>query len=84
MDAYEYLDVARPDFFRWSILEGYEEDLDWIRRQLESGQTIYASHGGNEGRYVDPEMKIEAAIEKKMASSKAFRKAVLHWKGVIT
>lgn len=82
MDAYEYLDVARPDFHRWSILEGYEDDLDWIRRQLESRQTIWASQCPKAGRTVSIEAVIEATIEGKMQDA-AFRKTVLRWKGVI-
>lgn len=80
---FEFLDVSQPDETIGWILRDQEEDMDWIRRQLESGQTIWASQCPSKGGDVKPELHLEAHIEQKMQSSDTFRKNVLRWKGVI-
>ena len=79
LEAYPYLNVALPDFYVPAVLVEHEEDMDWITRQLRSRQTIYASHVGDEGRHIDPEVKLEAAIEKRM-QDEGFRAKVEYLK----
>ena len=81
-EAYPHLTVARPDLIYREIMDDFEEDMSWIQKMLESRQTIWATHCPMDGGDVSVEAALEMRIEKEMQDA-AFRKRVLHWKGVI-